>query len=237
MVEFTPIKLMAVIFTPEFAFGDKLPLVNLLNNLSNNKFDGDFISVPIPAEAPVEFPRIMMTSKDGLWKLEVSLERTNLIFLKPNLQSIVDPDAIDFSNYAKRIFCEYKKKTKIRIQRLAYVTERVTKIPDKSPAQFIADRYCKDEYLKAPFNRTQSFEIHSFKKYNFERFELNSWVRLKSINIADEEPVPVLLTVNDINTVAIQEAPEVSFSFWDIQRFFKKIPHHLESILKLYFPE
>ena len=228
---------MAAIFTPEFAFGDNLFLINLFNELSEGKFNGEFISVPIPQDAPAELPRIILNSKDGLWKLEVSLMRTNLIFLKPSLDLVTDNDAIEFNTFAKKVFYNYKKKTKIRIQRLAYVTERVTKISGKSPAQYIADKFCKDNYLKAPFNGTQSFELHSLKKYKFERFDLNSWVRLKSTNLLDKNRTPVLLVVNDINTLALQEAPDNTFSLKDIQRFYNKIPDNLDSILKLYLLE
>jgi hypothetical protein len=56
MLNFTPIKLMAAIFTPEFAFGDNLFLINLFNDLSERKFNGEFISVPIPQDAPAELP-------------------------------------------------------------------------------------------------------------------------------------------------------------------------------------
>jgi len=237
MLKFTPIKLMAAIFTPEFAFGDNLFLINLFNELSEGKFNGEFISVPIPQDAPAEIPRIILNSKDGLWKLEVSLMRTALIFLKPSLDLVTDNDAIEFNTFAKKVFYNYKKKTKIRVQRLAYVTERVTKISGNSPAQYIADKFCKDNYLKAPFNGTQSFELHSLKKYKFERFDLNSWVRLKSTNLLDKNRTPVLLVVNDINTLALQEAPDNTFSLKDIQRFYNKIPDHLDSILKLYLLE
>lgn len=235
MIEFSPIKLMASIFTPEFSFSDKLALLNLFQDLSGGKFDGELFSSPIPQDAPAEIPRFILSSLDRTWKLEVSLERTNLIYLNPDFSPITDPNALDFANYVKEFFRSYKKAYKIRIQRLAFIIERVAKIEKKTPAQFIADTFCKEKYLKKPFNKTNSFEIHSLKKYEFKKFEINSWVRLKSVVLASDPPTPALQVVSDINTFAIQEAQDKSFELKDIDRFFKFIPDELENILTLYF--
>ncbi|MFQ6120053.1 MAG: hypothetical protein ACE5KE_09225 [Methanosarcinales archaeon] len=79
MLEFKLIKLMGVIFTPDFSIGNKLSLANTFQDMSGGKFDGELFSVPIPQDAPPEIPRMVLNSQDGTWKLEVSLERTNLI--------------------------------------------------------------------------------------------------------------------------------------------------------------
>lgn len=237
MISFTTIKLMASIFTPEFTIGDKLSRINFFKQRSNNKFDGDFFSVPIPQDAPAEIPRIILNSEDNSWKLEISLQRTNLIFLKPNLLEIEDPDALNFSKFAQELFYSYKTDTDVKIQRLAYITERASVIEDKSPSQYIADKYCKDKYLEEPFNNAKQFELHSLKKYHFEGFNINSWVRLKSANLLDEQKTPIVQIINDINTLSVQEDPEANFTADNLSGFLDKIPGHLESILDLYFKE
>jgi len=234
MIEFSPIKFMAVIFTPDFSFGDRLHLINLFKKLSGNKFDGELFSTPIPQDAPAEIPRFILNSQLENWKLEVSLERTNLIFHNPAFSSIPDPDALNFGNFARELFKAYKKASKIRIQRLALVIDRVAKIEDETVPQFIANTYCKDNYLEKPFNNTSAFELHSLKKYKFKKFNLNSWVRIKSALLVETHD-PVLLMINDINTFAHIEAPDENFGIADIDRFFKNIPNHIEEILSLYF--
>ena len=234
MVEFLPIKFLAVIFTPDFSFGDRLHLINLFKKLSGNKFDGEMYSTPIPQDAPAEIPRFILNSQLGNWKLEVSLERTNLIFLNPAVSTITDPDAVNFGNFARELFRAYKKVSKIRIQRLALIIDRVAKIENETVPQFIANTYCKDNYLEKPLNNTSAFELHSLKKYEFKKFNLNSWVRIKSAQLAGTN-APVLLMINDINTFAQLEAPDENFGLADIDRFFKYIPNHIEEILSLYF--
>lgn len=234
MIEFSPVKFLAVIFTPDFSIGDSFHLINLFKKISGNKFDGELFSTPIPQDAPAEIPRFILNSQLDSWKLEVTLERTNLIFQNPAFSSITDPDALNFGNFARELFREYKKASKIRIQRLALIIDRVAKIEDETVPQFIANTYCKDNYLEKPFNNTSAFELHSLKKYEFKKFDLNSWVRIKSAQLAETHD-SVLLMINDINTFAYLEAPDENFRLTDIDRFFKNIPNHIEEILSLYF--
>jgi hypothetical protein len=84
-----------------------------------------------------------------------------------------------------------------------------------------------------PFDRTNGFEIHSLKKYEQEGFNVNSWVRLKSVNLKDSTQTPVLFAANDVNTLS--EDQSIEFNVEDIARFYDYFPQHVESIIKLYF--
>lgn len=232
MLGFKFIKLMGVIFTPEFAIGNKLLIADIFQDISGGKFDGELISMPIPQNAPSDIPRIILNSQDGTWKLEVSLERTNIIFFKPLNLSVPVPNINDFGEFVKDLFKSYKLKTQINVQRLAFITDRFCEIKDITPSQFIATRYCKEEYLQNIFNNPDAFELHTLKKYQYEGFNINSWVRVKSSNLADDAKTPILLLVNDINTFS---EPIVSYSESDIESFFKIIPAHLEDVIELYF--
>ncbi len=235
MLNFAIIKMVATIFTPDFSLGNKVSLINLFQKLSGEKFDGELLSVPIPQVAPAEIPRIVLNSANNTWKLEVSLARTSLIFFKPLVSEVTPPDLPTFGDFAGNFYKSYKKETDIKIQRLALITERYTEIENKAPSQFLANKFCKDEFLTGPFNRTSEFELHSLKKYEHEGFKTNSWVRLKSSKLANEERTPVMLVINDINTYSQAEDPNVNFGEDDLELFFVNMPNHLESILTLYF--
>lgn len=223
---------MGVIFTPKFAIGNKLFIADIFQNLSGGKFDSELISMPIPQSAPSEIPRIILKSQDGTWNLEISLERTNIIFFKPLNLSVPIPDINEFGGFVKDVFKSYKLKTQIKVQRLAFITERYFEIKDTTPSQFIASRYSKEKYLQNIFHDPDAFELHVLKKYQYEGFHINSWVRLKSSNLADDVKTPILLLINDINTFS---EPVVTYSESDIERFFNLIPRHLEDVNKLYF--
>jgi len=137
-------KLQASIFTPDFSIGNRPKLLKLFQEISDNKFDGDIFSGPIPQEAPAEIPRISLKSNDGFWQLQVSLRRTDLLFIKPaNITGgSTIPSLKDFSVYANRLFSDYnEKRPDIRIQRFALITERYAKASDVTPAQFLSQKY------------------------------------------------------------------------------------------------
>ncbi len=226
---------MGSIFTPEFSFTDSLGLLNLFQNLSGERFNGNLISTGIPQDAPAEIPRMILNSKDKVWKLEVSLERTNIVFNRIADLSISPPNIQNFVNFVTDVFKSYKSKTNIRVQRLALVTEKYHEMPENSPPQFIATTYCKEQYLKKPFNNPKAFELHSLKKYEWKGFQINSWVRLKSAILSDQAETSILLVLNDLNTLGREFAESVSFEEQDIGRFFTNAPDHLNEILNLYF--
>jgi len=237
MLKFEMLKMMASAFTPDFSIGNNLLLINTFQELSGKKFDGEFFSGQIPQEAPAEIPRIILNSLDNCWKLEISLQRTNLVLLKPLASPVKAPSLKEFGSFAKEIFARYKSQTDIRIQRLALVTERFFKIEETPPSQFLATKFCNDIYLEKdkPFDRPNGFEIHSLKKYEREGFKVNSWVRLKSGNLLDSTRTPILIAVNDINTLSIDEEPSTDFNDEDIIRFYEFFPDHVESIIDIYF--
>lgn len=48
--------------------------------MEQNIFDGDPIMLPLPADAPVEIPRITLESKDKKHKLETAINPVITIF-------------------------------------------------------------------------------------------------------------------------------------------------------------
>jgi hypothetical protein len=193
--------------------------------------------LPIPKDAPIDLPRIVFSSPDKKWSLSLSPERTNLFFNISPTSTKKEINADEFSRIASEFFVNYQKALDLRVQRTAFVTERST-IRDDA-LTFILDRFCNKELTTKgqPFFNAKRFEIHSLKKYEWEGFSLNSWVRMKFAPVKNEggEAVPAILVINDLNTLSLDEAPEASFSAGEINTFYEKVPRHLDKILKLYF--
>jgi hypothetical protein len=234
-MKFNITRLMASIFTPEFAFGNTAAIVSQFQNISDNLFDGEMFSFPMGQNAPPEIPRLILSSKNGTWKLEISVQRTNFIFLNPiniNIKPVTEPE---FSQKAKDIFSRYKNETDIRMQRLAYVSERYTQFEESLPVEFLVNKYCKSEIADKIFKNNDGFEIHSLKKYDLEDFNVNSWVRLKTIHLADTKMSDALLLENDLNTFSITENPDKNFSVSEIESFFTISVGELQEIINRIF--
>jgi len=237
MLEFTVTKVLSAIFTPDFNITNFLKIANLASNLLGDRLDGEPTILPIPQDAPADIPRITLQSSDKLLSLTVAPSRTNLEFRIP-LESIIN--VIDYSSYYSdmpQFLAKFSAKLDLNVQRLGYVTDRL--IIKEDALSLIMEGFCKkDQIIKGrPFHNPKRFEIHSLKKYDWEGFQLNSWVRLKylPIKIKDEEIKPALLVENDLNTLSYEEDPGAEFKTTDIEKYFNNIPNHLERILNLYF--
>ncbi len=234
MLDFHVIKFMCVIFTPEFNIANSLKLANDALELLGERLDGSSSVLPVPQDAPAEIPRVQLTSKDKKWNLTISLVRTDFIH-SPAIEDTEVLNMEKFSAIASKFFCGFKEKNELRVQRLAFITERMSL---KGEASYIVNKFCKDEFKDkgGPFSGVDGFQVHSFKKYKQFGFNINSWVRFKSGGYSkdSESSVPMILMENDLNTFAVKEDPDRSFSLEEIGLFFEKIPNHLEEIVKLY---
>jgi len=237
MLDLTVYKLLAAFFTPEFTISNSLKIANLVADLLGEYIGEEPAILPVPKNTPPDIPRIIFSSSDKKWALNVSPERTNFFFNISPASTKKEINADEFSSIASEFFVNYQKKLDLRVQRIAFVTERSTIREDA--LTYILDRFSnKEQTTKGQaFYNAKRFEIHSLKKYEWEGFNLNSWVRMKfaPIKIKDGETGPALLIINDLNTQSMDEAPEVAFSSDEIKTFFKEIPQHLSKILKLYF--
>lgn len=237
MLDFKIYKFLAAIFTPEFTFSSSLKIANRVVDLLG-KYVGEAPTIlPIPKDAPANLLRIAFSSPDKKWTLNISPERTNLFFNISPASTKEEITTDEFSSIASEFFGNYQKTLDLRAQRLAFVTERSTMRDDA--LTYIQDRFCnKEQTTKGqPFFNANRFDIHSLKKYEWESFNLNSWVRMNfmTIKIEGGETAPAILVINDLNTFSLDEAPEAEFSAEEINTFFEKIPQHLNKILKLYF--
>jgi hypothetical protein len=228
--DFKNLSIQYSVFTPGLQFSSAKILGNLSAKFSS-VFDGDPVSLPMPADAPVEIPRIILKSSDNKTKFEAALNRMNFFtYLKKNETDI---DEKVFRELFMNLFKEYIKITSAKIGRLALV--RVKFVRDDNPGLTLAKHFCKDKFLKEPFNRPENFELHSHKKYILEGFTINSWVRCKS-GFLKTDNTKLITVQQDINTLA-EELDQKDFREEDIVNFFKIIPEEHQSILYKYFPD
>lgn len=193
-------------------------------------FNGDTIAVPLPSNAPGDIPRIILQSSNAKFKVEISVKRVNFFLAQQNKEPA---DLDSFLALGLNILETYKELTQVTIGRLALVAVRY--LENSEPAKSLAVHFCKPDWISAPFNRPENFEIHSHKKYSKEDFTVNSWVRCKTGNLK-EGNVPIVMVVQDINTLA-EELNEKNFSVEDAKKFVEFSKKEQAEILKLYFPD
>jgi hypothetical protein len=222
------------LFTPGFSFITHKTLVELLQ-IKPGMFDGDPVVLPLPSDAPPELPRIILQDKTGSLKLEVAPLRINFHRIKINEDDKVNIH--DSMLLAADILKDYLDKSGAKCGRIATVLKRFSLKDD--PSIEIANHFCKEKFLRMPFDRPASFELHARKRYIFsESFEVNSWVRIKSGNVQypSVPSLPIVLVEQDINTIS--EVMEVKqYTGEEISSFFRLIFAEFNDILQLYFPK
>ena len=239
MLEFGVVKVLGAVFTPEFNITNALKIANVVFGIAGERLDGEPTMMPIPQDAPAEIPRIILTSSDKLLSVSISPVRTNFEFKVPQGAMV---EMIDYRSYYSgmaEFFSKYSEALDLKVQRLGYVTERL--IVKDDVISYILGRFCRDNQTQKgrPFYNTKRFEIHSLKNYEWDGFQVNSWVRIKCFPIGtkDQEKKPALLVENDLNSLSYDEDPGADFNAADISKYFEDIPNHLDQILHLYFSE
>jgi hypothetical protein len=237
MHEFRVIKFQGSVFTPDLVISNYLKFMHTVGELQGEALQGNPTVLPMPQDAPAEIPRFHFVSQDGKWTLTISLARTDLIFFDPSDVSTTGQAGMDAEIFSKKcgnFFGSYKEKLDLRVQRLAFVTDRIA--PDDHASVSITQNFCRPDKIRRgkPFHNVHRFEIHSLKKYDWGDYHLNSWVRIKAADIMTDKTQPCLFVQNDLNTLSLEEDPSQDFSGKAIDEFFLGINEHLQDILKKY---
>lgn len=222
--------IQCVIFTPHLAFRPSDVLAYLLTRWGQ-KFDGQPLTMPLPEEAPAEIPTILLKSEDNSLRMDIAKGRTSVLWNRTSEE--VDPEVrVDVEQF-QEILQDFTRHIKIRPGRIALVLNRV--LPVENPAKNLAEHFCKEAWLDGPLNRPEQFELHAHKRYRLvNRFDVNSWVRVKTGQRASDG-MKIVLIEQDINTLA-EELETQHFRPAQMKAFFNAAVSECDKILALYFP-
>lgn len=230
--DFTTESVQLTAFAPP---GQTLSIAKLLRGAITrwaSEYDGDPVSLPLPPEAPAEIPRLLLSNSSGTQRIEASLNRITSISSTDNSQSPLDvlPTAERLAERLGQLF----SLTDLSPARAGLVLQRVA--PVTSPAgTLLAQHFFKDRWLSQPFNRPETLELHSHKRYApDDSLEINSWFRIKTaILIATNSPA--IVVEQDLNTLE-EHAQSTIFTESQLIAFAKTTAVESEAILSLYFP-
>lgn len=223
--------IQATLFTPGLNFVTAKILTSLLDS-GSGLLDGDPTILPLPEDAPGDIPRIILKNKDNSLRLEAMPIRINFYRVKAKEDDRIIVD--EFIGLAANFLKEILDKTGAKCGRMATIINRFCL--KNGPGLEIAEHFCKEPFIKAPFDQPSAFELHAHKKYTFRSFDINSWVRVKSGKAMPEQGVsrPIVLVEQDINTLA-ELMDSRLYNKREISTFFRHVIKEFDKILKLYF--
>lgn len=228
------LNIQTAFFAPGLVLSDKLIQSSEIIKETGSLFNGDPIILPIPNDAPAEFPRMILKSKDERYILEIKSSRIDFI---------VKDEKSDKSqkNYATLFIKDYQNKLqsvssaimsifKAKIVRLGYVLSLQFKVD--YAVEIIKKSYIKKiKFIENAFD----FNIGFLNKITLNNLETNIWFKANALRSPEKEKDNKVLSVMfDTNTV-----PEkiLDLTQQDIISFTQRTNAYIDKNLKNYLPE
>jgi hypothetical protein len=209
---------LGTIFTPTTHILASKVLSKVLAKFGD-RFDGAPTVLPIPADANVEIPRIILQSADSQWVAEVSLVRVGIRWVQ--MQDGQQMSADDFSSVFTSFVEHLTQIQALRLGRLGFFKARY--IFTHEPATLLSNFFCKDQVRAKIQAGLENFELHIHRKRKIaEKYDINEWVRFKTglLAIPKTQQRKIAIVEQDINTLS-EIANDVDLSVDDLRTFVK----------------
>jgi hypothetical protein len=235
--DFRPALLRCVFFTQGIAF-ETSPAIAALVGLEALPLQGEIVSLPIPADAPPQLPRLQMATRDRSQSVEAGPERFSVTW-QIVTQGAGPPD--QFVETARKAFGAYRQALPSRLVRLALHALSFANAQD--PAMALARHFCKPEWLyrddtsKGALSRCENFELHAHKRFALQSgVRVNSWMRCKTgqLTVGGASSSGVL-TDQDLNTL-VEEADARNWRDEEASALLSEMLRESCSIIGSYFP-
>lgn len=212
-----------VIFTNSLDLSDKLAIAQDLKEIAPIKFDGEPTIFPLPLNAPLEIPRIVLRDKLGKVMLNVSPIRTEISMVNSESQvddlgvprlKIRDVSTTYLTPTIEKIVKLYVDKYLVNISRAAIVTRQIIKL-DQSAQEFL-------KYKGLTMSKSKPYEskISLLHKEAIDTYKINKWNTIETLrnkkNQSDDSAIAFIL---DINT---QIEVNYKFNAKTIREFYTK---------------
>jgi hypothetical protein len=198
--------------------------------LSQLLFSSDFT-----ADTPLELPRLLIQSKDGVKKLQAGPGRIDLIL--ESQRSNEEIDVVGSLAWSKEVLCAYVEHSKARVFRLACVLTRRADADD--PSRLAAEHFCQPFFV-APSGAmagTDDFEIRFRKRFELKAGVIvNNWARClagPSLHPTLKEPRSkrALSLEQDINTI-VEYSESRTFERVEVEEFFALVPAQFDKAFR-----
>lgn len=189
---------------------------------------------PLPSNAPPEFPRIILKSKNEKYVLDIKSSKIDFI-IKDDQKSKTRMNypvllIKDYQNRLPSLSLSIMNVFKTKIIRLGFVLNLQFKVNDA--VEIVKKFYIKDVgFTKNAF----SLDIALLNKITLDNLESNMWFRTNTLRSFEKDKDNKILSVMfDINTV---QEKILDLTDQDIIHFTKTSLEYLDTHLKNYLPE
>jgi len=225
------VRRILVVLFGDITLADRISVAQSLSKATKGLFSGEQTILPIPDDAPLEIPRIMLGDKDKMFRCHISRKRLEFS-LEPKSGGSQKLKEIenDFLNQLANIATVAKTGLKVKIERLGIVVNSAMFL-EESPVDFLMERFLKSGMIVDPCELNLNF-LH---KFALGEFKVNRWNRIRCLSPEGKEnsgEINALHIETDVNTV-----PEIKYDFSaaQIPAFCSQVFTFVESDLESFF--
>jgi len=192
-------RLRTALFLRSIDMSRKLGLAQDVISAAANLLDADPVLLPIPDDAPPEFPRVIFKNEDGNVSFSLSLNRADFSIQYKADGSVFSDQGV-FEQYVSSlmsVILPIVESHKASFKRIGLIFDLLSGL-QKSSNILIKDVFLQGDY----FDDAYRIELSTLHRLQLVNFEVNRWLRVKSLRSksdpADDFTMQVLL---DMNTV------------------------------------
>ena len=171
---------MTAVLFARYDLTNKIEVANSLNQRVKHIFDGEPVLLPIPADAPAEIPRIILTSKDRRYANNVAVDRLVLSYTeqgKPEKE--LNDLREDYLKIIRDISEVVKVEWKADVFRLGFIVTFLASPSD--PVELIMSTFIHEGAMETP----RQLAVHVLDKMTWDELEINRWYRISSLEIPE----------------------------------------------------
>lgn len=225
------IRRILVVLSGDISLSERIGVAQNLNKATENLFNGGPAILPIPDDAPLEIPRIILRSKDANFVCHVSPKSLEFSLKQKKgenkrLKEIQD----DFLSRLADIARVVKTELRVKVERLGVVINSAMFL-EESPVDFLMKKFLRSGIIVDPHELNLNF-LH---KFALGEFKVNRWHRFRCLSPEGKEAlgeVNALLIETDVNTVL---ETKYDFTAQQIPAFCSQVFTFTESDLESLF--
>lgn len=145
-------KVQTALFIKDFSITgyDKYSLIGELKDSVGDIFDAEPVAFPLPPDAPLDIPRIILNNKKGVYSCNIALNRIDIFRNKPQDEEEKLEDILgNQKEQVKKVYDFFNGRSVI-INRVGFVVTFLSEIKDKSGAEYLKETFLVADKLENP---------------------------------------------------------------------------------------
>lgn len=206
---------------------DKYSFIGEVNNSIGDIFNAEPIVLPpLPLDAPLEIPRIILNSKEGIYTCNIALNRVDMFRNKPQERQERIENILDEQKKQTEKIYDFFKGKKVIINRVGFVVTFLNEIENKTGSEYLRKTFLVDNKLKNP----RELQIIYNKQEQNNSIDFNQLFRIigqsdnKVVLEIDINTTPELMAKSDFNKNNLSSILDYSIQkIIDIEKNFPNI--------------